>query len=94
VTGDGIIDTGCSLKAFRASVARQIPMYNGMHRFLATLVQYAGGTVLQVPVNHRERMGGKSKSGVWNRLWVGIGDLFAVYWMRRRWLRVDVTEIN
>lgn len=94
VTGDDIIDTGCSLKAFRATIARKIPMFNGMHRFLATLVQYAGGTVLQVPVNHRERMGGTSKYGLWNRLWVGIGDLCAVYWMRRRWLSFDVTETN
>jgi len=45
-----------------------------------------------VPVNHRPRRRGVSKYGVFNRLWVGIIDLFGVLWLRRRTLRPDVTE--
>lgn len=91
-TGDQIVDTGCSLKAFNRNITSHLPMFNGMHRFLATLGEYAGGRVHQIPVNHRERTRGVSKYGVWNRMWVTIGDLMAVYWMRRRWLRYSVEE--
>lgn len=93
-TGDNIVDTGCSLKAFKREIAQKLPMFNGMHRFLATLGGYAGGTVHQIPVNHRERTRGVSKYGVWNRMWVTIGDLMAVYWMRRRWLHYKVEEVQ
>ena len=37
-----------------------------------------------MPVNHRPRERGASKYGTWDRLWVGIGDLFGVRWLRRR----------
>lgn len=93
-TGDNIVDTGCSLKAFKREVVAKLPMFNGMHRFLATLGEYAGGKVHQIPVNHRERTRGVSKYGVWNRMWVTIGDLMAVYWMRRRWLHYTVEEVQ
>ena len=91
-TGDRIVDTGCSLKAFRREIVGKLPMFDGMHRFLGTLGEYAGGRVQQVAVNHRERTRGVSKYGVWNRLWVTLGDLMAVCWMRRRWLHYSVEE--
>lgn len=93
VTGDAIIDTGCSLKAFRREVLECLPLFDGMHRFLATLGQYAGARVLQLRVNHRPRVNGRTKYGIWNRLWVGIGDLLAVWWMRQRWPRYQVEEL-
>ena len=55
-----------------------------MHRFLPALMNRAGGRVVSVPVNHRPRTQGISKYGVWNRLWVGIVDLFGVIWLIRR----------
>jgi dolichol-phosphate mannosyltransferase len=94
MTGDIIVDTGCSLKAFRRDVLRRIPMFDGMHRFLGTLGGYAGGGILQIPVNHRERTRGVSKYGVWNRLFVTIADLLAVCWMRRRWINYQMEEVQ
>ena len=94
VTGDEIIDTGCSLKAFRRDILLRLPLFNGMHRFLGTLMGYAGGRINQIPVNHRERTAGQSKYGVWNRVWVTSADLMAVFWMRRRWLRYQVEELT
>lgn len=94
VTGDEIVDTGCSLKAFRRELLVRVPMFNGMHRFLGTLGGYAGARIAQIPVNHRERTRGTSKYGVWNRLWVTMADLAAVYWMRRRWLRYQAEEVE
>jgi dolichol-phosphate mannosyltransferase len=43
-----------------------------------------GGRVVSVPVHHRPRERGVSKYGVWNRLWVGIVDLFGVMWLQQR----------
>jgi len=90
--GDATPDTGCGLKLLRREACLQLPRFDHMHRFLPALVLRAGGGVRSVPVNHRPRRRGVSKYGVFNRLWVGIIDLFGVLWLRRRALRPDVTE--
>jgi len=87
-----IRDTGCSLKAFRAPAVRALPLFNGMHRFLPTLVKLQGGTVAEVPVHHRPRRSGQTKYGMWNRVFRSLADAFAVRWMQRRALRYHVTE--
>jgi len=47
-----------------------------------------------VPVNHRPRVAGVSKYGVWNRLGRGIFDLFAVAWYQRRQIPpISITAI-
>jgi len=90
LSGDDVIDTGCSLKAFRADALAGIKLWNGMHRFLPTLIKIEGGSVVQVPVNHRPRLKGKSKYGVWNRLFRSSADLLAVRWMKSRRLGYEV----
>jgi glycosyltransferase involved in cell wall biosynthesis len=91
LSGETIRDTGCSLKAFRAQHLKQIPLFTGMHRFLPTLCRMAGATtVVEVPVEHRERQGGVSKYGMWNRALRAFVDLLAVRWMQTRWLRYEV----
>jgi len=87
-----IRDTGCSLKAFRAEALRALPMFNGMHRFLPTLVRMQGGRVTEVPVHHRARRFGKTKYGMWNRVFRALVDALAVRWMQRRALRYRVRE--
>ena len=87
-----IRDTGCSLKAFRAEAVRALPMFNGMHRFLPTLVRMQGGRVTEVPVRHRTRRFGKTKYGMWNRVFRALLDALAVRWMQRRALRYRVRE--
>jgi glycosyltransferase involved in cell wall biosynthesis len=90
---DGIIDTGCSLKAFKAKFVRDLPMdLKGMHRFLPALAQMRGAKVAQVPVNHRERQGGESKYTNFGRLMVTVSDLFAVRWMQKRHKNFEVKE--
>lgn len=90
LSGDDVIDTGCSLKAFRREALAGIKLYNGMHRFLPTLVKMEGGRVVQVPVNHRPRLRGVSKYGVWNRVFRASADLLAVRWMQRRRLAWEI----
>ena len=93
ISGDHIRDTGCGLKVFRAEALRSIPWFDGMHRFLPTLLRYRGYKVLEVPVSHHPRLTGKSKYGVRNRALRALYDLFAVRWMRSRLLHTEVREV-
>jgi glycosyltransferase involved in cell wall biosynthesis len=89
---EAIRDTGCSLKAFRADALRELSLFNGMHRFLPTLIRMQGGSVREVPVRHRPRRYGKTKYGMWNRAFRSLADALAVRWMQRRALRYRVRE--
>jgi len=85
LTHEQVRDVGCALRAMRRECVAQVPVFRGMHRFLPTLIRMAGHTrILEMPVNHRPRTRGQTKYGVWNRLWVGIGDTLAVRWMQTR----------
>lgn len=90
---DGIPDTGCGLKALRRERYLALPCFNHMHRYIPALIQAYGGKMESYPVNHRLRQAGASKYGVWNRLWVGIVDLFGVCWLLRRAKVVRVREL-
>jgi glycosyltransferase involved in cell wall biosynthesis len=92
VTGDGIHDTGCMLKAFRRDAVARLHLHRGMHRFLPALLLMAGCRIAEVPVGHRPRRAGASKYGNWTRLWAGLADLWAVAWMARRRLDYEVVE--
>ena len=80
-------DTGCALRVFKRSALEGVFPFNGWHRFLPILVQTAGASTLEVPVNHRPRHAGVSKYGVWNRVWRGLFDLVGVNWYQKRRLR-------
>lgn len=81
---DDTPDTGCGLKVFTRDAFLDMPRFNHMHRFLPALMIRRGGKVVSLRVNHRPRERGQSKYGVWNRLWVGIVDLFGVMWLQAR----------
>lgn len=87
LTSEDIVDTGCPLKVFRGDAIRAVTLYDGMHRFLPTLLKLDGHRVVQVPVRHAERRAGQSKYGTWDRAWRGFVDALAVRWMQRRTLR-------
>lgn len=89
---ESIVDTGCSLKAFRRAALSRIVLYDGMHRFLPTLLRMEGYRVREVPVEHRARRHGRSKYGIGNRLVPSFVDLLAVRWMKRRKLRYEVKD--
>ena len=92
LTAETIRDTGCSLKAFRTDAVRGLPFFNGMHRFLPTLVKMEGGAVAEVAVQHRPRRFGTTKYGMWNRVFRALADAFAVRWMQRRAMRYRINE--
>jgi dolichol-phosphate mannosyltransferase len=82
--GDDTPDTGCGLKLFPRTVFLDLPYFDHMHRFLPALVLREGGSVRSIRVNHRPRRRGASKYSVFDRLGVGVVDLFGVIWLKRR----------
>lgn len=92
ITGDRITDTGCSLKLAKREAIEPVRLFTGMHRFLPTLVRYAGFKVVEMPVNHRPRQFGVSKYGAMNRAFKGLADCLAVRWMSSRNLKYQVRE--
>jgi len=89
ITGDQITDAGCTFRALRRSALRELPVFNGLHRFLPTILRLQGYRVVEIAVNHRQRTRGTSKYGVGNRLFRGILDCIAMRWFRRRCVRGD-----
>jgi len=82
--GDSTPDTGCGLKLFEREAFLALPHFDHMHRFLPALFLRAGGRVVSVEVGHRPRTRGTSHYGLFNRLWVGIVDMFGVLWLMHR----------
>jgi dolichol-phosphate mannosyltransferase len=94
VLRDGTRDTGCGLKAFRRDLFLKLPYFDGLHRFLPALVRRVGYDIAYVDVIDRPRRAGKSNYGMWDRLWVGIMDLFGVWWLIRRCRVPQVSEVK
>jgi glycosyltransferase involved in cell wall biosynthesis len=93
--GDTIRDTGCSLRILRRAVALDLPLqFRGMHRFIPITARQLGYTVVEMPVNHRPRISGEPKYGIWNRAFCGIPDCLAVRWMHNRRRPVDGERIE
>jgi len=82
--GDGVRDTGCSLKAFRRECAEVLIPFNGMHRFIPALIKNAGYRITEISVNHRPRQHGKSKYGLSNRALRATIDMLGVKWLQSR----------
>lgn len=77
VTGVPIKDNGCSLKAFRGNVIKNVPLYSEMHRFIPAMASIAGTRVAEIKVNHRARQFGKSKYGL-SRVYKVLLDLLTI----------------
>lgn len=84
LTGVPVRDAGCFLRVLRKDALRELPVFNGLHRFLATILQYQGYRIVELEVHHRPRVAGRSNYGIGNRLWRGIRDCFAMRWYRAR----------
>lgn len=61
MTGVSLHDYGCSLKAYRSEVTRNVRLYGELHRFVPALASWMGVSVKEVPVQHHARRHGKSK---------------------------------
>jgi glycosyltransferase involved in cell wall biosynthesis len=77
VTRVPIKDNGCSLKAFRASLIKRIPLYSEMHRFIPAMASIAGPRLAQIRVRHHARRFGESKYGL-SRIYKVLLDLMVI----------------
>jgi glycosyltransferase involved in cell wall biosynthesis len=77
VTGVRIKDNGCSLKAFRASLIKQVPLYSEMHRFIPAMASIAGPRIAEIKVQHHARQYGASKYGL-SRVYKVLLDLMVI----------------
>jgi dolichol-phosphate mannosyltransferase len=91
-TNDGMDDTGCPLKIIRTDMAKKIPMFNGLHRFLPAMILLQNGKVKQTPVRHFQRIAGVSKFNLWNRLLGPLQDCFAYLWMKKKYINYSVAK--
>jgi dolichol-phosphate mannosyltransferase len=84
ILGDGAVDTGCGLRAFRREAYLRLPYFDHMHRFLPALFLREGYAVAYRPVHSRPRRFGVSKYSNLGRLFVSIWDMGGVIWLRTR----------
>src|ERR1017187_5276015 len=77
VTGVPIRDNGCSLKAYRASLIKAVPLYSEMHRFIPAMASIAGPRIAEIKVRHHARQFGKSKYGL-SRVYKVLLDLMVI----------------
>lgn len=71
-------DRGCSLKAYRHDLVKQMNLYGELHRFIPEVASLIGAHIGEVPVNDRPRKAGKSKYGALSRTPRVILDLFTI----------------
>lgn len=79
---DGIHDSGCTLKAYRAECFDHLDLYGELHRFIPGMLVWQGWRVTELPVNHRPRTTGRSNYG-WRRGVKGLLDMLAVWFWRK-----------
>ena len=92
LSGENIQDSACTLRAFKRECMKEIWVFNGMHRFLSTLVKMKGYRIIEVPVAHHPRRFGKSKYNIRNRMVRSFIDLLVVRWMKHRPIQYEIEE--
>ena len=55
VSGVRLHDYGCTLKAYRGSMLKELHLYGEMHRFIPLYLAILGAKVTELPVDHRPR---------------------------------------
>jgi glycosyltransferase involved in cell wall biosynthesis len=82
VTGVPLHDVGCTLKAYRRAILRDVALYGEMHRFIPAILTGRGARVTEMEVNHRPRTRGKTKYGL-GRTFRVLLDLLTVKFLLR-----------
>ncbi|MFH1547648.1 MAG: glycosyltransferase [bacterium] len=75
ITGVRIHDKNCGIKAYRAEAAKALSLHGQNFRGIPLLLQAKGYRITEIPVNNRERLGGKGHWNFWTRFLAGIFDL-------------------
>ena len=82
ITDAKIMDNGCALKVFKENIAKSIPLYGELHRFISVLAHFEGASIKQVKVHHHPRIHGVSKYGL-SRTFRVMSDLILLVFFRK-----------
>lgn len=82
VINDGVHDSGCTLKVYKASFVKDLELWGELHRYLPALLKLRGARVGEVVVTHLTRESGRSKYGV-GKLFKGWADLWLVWFWQK-----------
>ncbi len=82
VSGVHLHDYGCSLKAYRREVVKDVKLYGEMHRFIPIYATWLGARVTEIPVTHHPRIHGTSKYGL-NRIFKVVLDIIVIRFLDR-----------
>jgi glycosyltransferase involved in cell wall biosynthesis len=77
ISGVKLHDYGCTLKAYRADVVRDVYLYGQMHRFIPIYCTWQGGKVAEIPVQYKARQFGRSNYGLF-RVYKVVLDLVMI----------------
>ncbi len=86
ISGVRLHDYGCTLKAYRGSMLKELHLYGEMHRFIPLYLAILGAKVAELPVDHRPRINGVSKYGS-RRIFKVFLDLLLIRFMTRYYNR-------
>jgi dolichol-phosphate mannosyltransferase len=86
VTGVYLHDYGCTLKAYRYRITKDICLYGEMHRFIPVYAHWLGARVTEVEVKHHPRQFGESKYGL-TRIIKVLLDLFVIVFLDRYFVK-------
>ena len=86
ISGVHLHDYGCTLKAYRRDVIKDVRLYGEMHRFIPIYATWMGATVCEIPVSHSPRRFGVSKYGL-NRIFKVMLDLMVVKFLDRYFVK-------
>jgi len=82
ISGVSLHDYGCTLKAYRADVIKDVVLYGQMHRFIPVYCAWQGGRVTEMPVNYQPRRFGKSNYGIF-RTYKVVLDLVLIKFLEK-----------
>jgi glycosyltransferase involved in cell wall biosynthesis len=80
-TGIHLHDYGCTLKAYRAEIIKELRLYGEMHRFIPALLGGNGARIVEMPVEHHPRRHGQSKYGISRTVRVLFDLLIVKFWL-------------
>jgi len=86
ISGVRLRDYGCTLKAYRSSVLKDVRLYGESHRFIPIYASWMGARVTEIPVRHHPRVHGESKSGL-ERVFKVLLDIMVVKFLDRHFTK-------
>jgi glycosyltransferase involved in cell wall biosynthesis len=82
ISGVSLHDYGCTLKAYKSEIIKDVRLYGQMHRFIPVFCYWEGAIITEIPVNYRPRIHGKSNYG-FSRTFKVILDLILIKFLQK-----------